>query len=433
MKKTLMHAQTQRSVEPTTGAITHFPPPAGRPRHRASLHWIGIAAVCAVLPLGCKQRPAAPAEQKSPAAATLPQVGGENVVQLERKPTAAGAKPEFLSMTLFPGRGMDVFQITANVPGKGVIPVLASPSLQDAASQLTGTGKDQYGNLSFAFGGPFLVPYPNRIIGKLSPDGQSVITSWHGHTLTLPANWKGKKPGARRHAMHGLILEDKVQDLHTETTPDGQTETGVIHAGNFGGHWLSSTDLNFTIALTGPSIEATITAKNVGTVDEPMSIGWHPYFSIPSGDRKQARLHVPGSMLAVVNNYDDVFPTGKLVPVKGTAYDYQAPDGAPLDGHYLDDNFSHLTRTDGTVQVRLTDPASHYGIQLDGLSPEIKTIQVYAPPTESYAVIEEQFNFADPFGAEWKGMDTGMVTLHPGQSVTWKVRLELITSESAAK
>jgi hypothetical protein len=31
----------------------------------------------------------------------------------------------------------------------------------------------------------------------------------------------------------------------------------------------------------------------------------------------------------------------------------------------------------------------------------------------------------DAFGAEWKGMDTGMVTLEPHASTTWHVRLEL--------
>ena len=80
------------------------------------------------------------------------------------------------------------------------------------------------------------------------------------------------------------------------------------------------------------------------------------------------------------------------------------------------------------MDVKLIDPASNYGVMIQGLSPEIKTIQVYSPPDKKYAAIEEQFNFADPFGSEWpKGMDTGMVTLKPGQSVTWHVRVALFT------
>jgi hypothetical protein len=124
----------------------------------------------------------------------------------------------------------------------------------------------------------------------------------------------------------------------------------------------------------------------VGDEPEPMAIGWHPYFAIPSGDRKQARLLVPAEKLALVNNYDDVFPTGKLVPVKsyeGGKYDYNAKGGKPLGDDFLDDNFSTLKRTGGKVDVQLTDPAANYGIHILGISPEIKTVQVYAPPPNS--------------------------------------------------
>ena len=181
------------------------------------------------------------------------------------------------------------------------------------------------------------------------------------------------------------------------------------------------------ISLTAKALSTTITAKNVGRGPEPIGIGWHPYFAIPSGDRKQARLHIPGSELAEVNNYDDVFPTGKLILVKGTKYDFTTPGGRPLEDVFLDDNFSNLSRRAGKISVDLTDPEAGYGLHIHGLSKEIKTVQVYAPPDKPYVAIEEQFNFADPFSPVWGNLDTGMVTLNPGQSVTWTVQLELFT------
>jgi aldose 1-epimerase len=383
-----------------------------------------ILATLALLTAGCQQQPPAePAPQ--PAAPAAIQIGGEDVLTLARKATSNGSKPEFLSVTLLPGRGMNMFQVTAAIPGKGEIPLLHSPSIKDAASQLTGTGRDQLGNMSFSFGGAFLIPYPNRIVGEPSSDGKSVVTQWRGHTLSLPANFPSKQPGGRIVAIHGLITAAKVEDLQTQNTADGQTVMGVIHAGDFGGHWLSDTDLNLTIALTGDAVDATITAKNVGKEPEPMSIGWHPYFEIPSGHRAQIRLHIPASMIAPVNNYSEAFPTGQLKPVKGTEYDYNAAGGVALDDHFLDDNFSHLQRTEGAVDVKLIDPDANYGLTVSALSPEIKTVQVYSPKTASFVAIEDQFNYVDPFGKQWKGMDTGMVTLRPSQAVTWKVRLAL--------
>lgn len=385
-----------------------------------------VAATALFAVAGCKNpQPASPAPAAQQAAAAPTQIGGENIVKLSRTATSNGQKPEFLSATILPGRGMNVFQITANVPGKGTVDVLASPTLEVAADKLNGGPDDQYGNASFTFGGAFLVPYPNRILGTLSPDGKTVTAEWHGKKMVLPANFHGKKPGARPHAMHGLILNVQTDDVKVQDVQDGQQVTGVIHAGDFGGHWLSDTDLNFKLTLTGDAFDAEITAKNVGKEDEPLSIGWHPYFSIPSGEHDQARLHIPGTQTAQINNYDDVFPTGKLLPVKGTRFDFLAPDGAPIGNNYLDDNWSKLQRTDGAVDVKFTDPASNYGVQVEGISPEIRTVQVYSPPTVKFAAIEEQFNFADPFGKEWHGMNTGMITLKPGQSVTWHVRLQL--------
>jgi galactose mutarotase-like enzyme len=110
-------------------------------------------------------------------------------------------------------------------------------------------------------------------------------------------------------------------------------------------------------------------------------------------------------------------------------FDYTAPGGVPLDDHFLDDNFSHLQRTGGAADVKLIDPESNYGLTVSALSPEIRTVQAYAPKGTTFVAIEDQFNYVDPFGKQWKGMDTGMVTLRPGQSVTWKVRLELFTPE----
>ncbi len=150
-----------------------------------------------------------------------------------------------------------------------------------------------------------------------------------------------------KYAVHGLINEAKTENLHTEATADGLTLMGMIHAGDFGGHWLSDTDLYFTIALTGAAVEVTVTAKNVGKEPEPMAIGWHPYLAIPSGDRSQGSRAYPRCHAAELDTIDGR-TTGKLIPVAGTPYDFSSADGALL-GESMNTNFSHLMRTDGAV------------------------------------------------------------------------------------
>lgn len=354
---------------------------------------------------------------------TVTEIGGQKLITLRRS-AVSSSKPEFTSITIAPGRGMEILYITANFPGKGEVNVLASPDLATIKHMLDDQD-NAAGDLGHRFGAAFLIPYPNRIRGKISADGQSVTTTWQGHPLTLPANGGGKVPGAERVAMHGLILKSKTDHLRQSSTPGGEQVTGVIHAGDFGGHWPSKTDLVVTITLTASAVHASIVAHNVGTEAEPISIGWHPYFNLPSGDRTQARLYIPGAYVAQVNSYTDVFPTGKLLPVDGTPYDLRAPEGRPLGKQFYDDNWSHLAWKNGTVTAKVIDPAAHYGIEVQGLSPEIRTIQAYAPVTANFVAVEDQFNFNDPLGSEWGTMDTGMVTLKPGQNTRWHMRLRL--------
>ncbi len=214
-------------------------------------------------------------------------------------------------------------------------------------------------------------------------------------------------------------------------SPDGASITAHIHAGDFGGHWLSSTDLTIRIDLHANTLDSMIVAKSVGSEPEPMGIGWHPYFSIPSGRRDQVRLRIPATQHVKANNLDDVFPTGKITPVERAPYDFTAPNGKITGNQLYDDSFSGLVRTNGQVVVRLIDPVAHYGTHIEGLSPEIKTVQFYAPKDKPFVALEQQFNFGDPFSKVWNGMDTGMVTLAPHQSTTWRVRLQLFTPASS--
>src|SRR6202044_4079772 len=91
-------------------------PQVGKDFPRWSMHkinrWLGVLlAACALFAGGCRQQPTSPSEPAlQPAAPAAVQIGGENVLTLTRKSTTSGSKPEFLSVTLLPGRGMNMFQ-----------------------------------------------------------------------------------------------------------------------------------------------------------------------------------------------------------------------------------------------------------------------------------------------------------------------------------
>lgn len=325
---------------------------------------------------------------------------------------APSDRPGFVSATIIPARGMLLLQAQVLLPSGETFDLLTTPD------QPAFGGEDDFnGNISFSLGGAILLPYANRITGR-PVEGRQVETDILETKVTLPMNWGGKAEGARRYAMHGLML-DKAFELTS------QSETAVtsrLHAGDFGGHWPSRTDVTVTYRLEGGRLELLVEAANAGDEPLPMGIGWHPWFNLPSGDRSQARLTIPATARTAVNDYDEVLPTGEVLPLAG-AYDFR--QGRELGDLYLDDCFVGLTGD--TAEV--VDPAGNFGLRISANAPPVKAFQVHAPPDKGFVVVEPQYNFADPFSPIWQGRDTGMAVLQPGERTTYAARLEVFAPD----
>lgn len=349
-----------------------------------------------------------------------------SVITLQVLPSAA---PSFTSAEILPGRGMMTLQIRARLPKLGEVDLIASPPLAEAEARFArGAGQPFPGNESYFFGGAVLIPYANRIRGKLSADGRTITTRILGREVTLPANSGGRRPGAEQYAMHGLVLDSRVGSLERRTTEREDVLRGTLQAGDFGWGWPSRTELTFENVLRPDSFRLTITARNVGDETLPIGIGWHPYLTLPGGRREQARLHLPARSRTLVNDYDEVLPTGEAVPVSGTPYDFSMPGGKAMGDLFLDDCFVDLQTAAGEAVAEMIDPAASYGLRVAAAAPPVRAIQVFAPPDKDFIVIEPQFNRADPFGEEWgPGAETGMALLAPGESVAYEARLELFT------
>jgi len=370
---------------------------------------------------------------KRPVRDVAVQPGGQDVVMLQRSQITGDNGPEFLSATVLPGRGMNVLQITAYLPGKGEVNLLASPPLQEANQLLSGTGVDATGAKSLAMGAAIEVPWAGRISGSPTPEGGSLSTMWHGMHMVLPAAAKDSYGIGGAAAAGGLLLKMPSSTNNTNVMPDGGEAQATFRAGNFNGHWPSDTDISTTVELSGKAITLRVLARNTGTVAEPIGIGWHPRFAILNGHRGQMTLRLPEGLRVDVKDRRTGQLSGKLVPVEKTEYDFTGRNGAQLGALNLDDTFVHL-RTglleDGPV-AELRDPENDYGLRITAMTSTIKAMRVYAPLDGSFISIQPQFNYDDPFGREWpKDEDTGMVVLQPGQTTQWKIRLEIFSLSS---
>jgi aldose 1-epimerase len=371
---------------------------------------------------------------KPPAHKVATRPGGQDVVQLQRSQMLGGNEPEFLTATLLPGRGMNLLQITAHLPQKGEVNLLASPSLEDAAQLLSGTGADAAGAKSLTMGAAVEAPWASRIFGAATPDGGNLITVWHGMRLTLPTDARDSDGVGGAVATGGMLLKQASDSVTTNVMPDGGEARATFHPGNFGDHWPSQTEISMTVSLSGRAIDMKVTARNTGDTAEPIGIGWHPRFAILNGHRGQMMLRLPQGLRVDVKDRRTGQLSGRLLPVEGTEYDFTGRTGARLGELNLDDSFVHL-RTglmeNGPV-AELRDPENDYGLRITAMTSAIKAIRVYAPLDGSFLSIEPQFNYDDPFGREWgKDEDTGMVVLQPGQSTQWRVRLEIFSLSSS--
>lgn len=351
--------------------------------------------------------------------------GGQDVVVLQRSPLPGGSVPEFVSVTLLPGRGMNVLQITANLPDRGEVQLLASPPLAEAATRLNAPGAPAAG---LTMGGAIEAPWAGRLSGFGPADDDNITAIWRGHRLRLPNDWKQHSGGIGMMSIGGLLMPLASSEMKTNVMPDGGAAQAIFHAGSFDGRWISKTDVTATVQLSGRAIEVKLVALNTGNEAEPVGIGWHPRFAIVSGNRGAATLRLPNSLRAEIPDRRTGLPSGKLLPVQGTPYDFTGPEGSPLRTLDIDDCFVHLRPAllDNGPVAELRDPGSGYGLRVTAVSSSIKAIQVYAPANASFVSIDPMMNYDDPLGREWpRDEDTGMAILQPGQSVQWKIRLEI--------
>lgn len=354
-----------------------------------------------------------------PSGPVVPQPGGQDAAILERLPIEGGTAPEFLSATVLPGRGMNVLQITAFLPKKGKVNLLVSPPLDEAAKKMNGVGEDANGAASLAIGGAIEAPWAGDLIGTFSED--SLNTSWRGTPLHLP----GERRDGVAVATGGLLLARASTSAKTNIMPDGGEADATYDAGDFDGRWPSRMQIRSTIQLSSHAIEMKVVASNTGSDPQPVGIGWRPKFAILNGNRGEMKLRLPSVTREEIHSG---IPSGHLLSVDGSKYDFSSHEGAALKDLSLNDTFVHLHQAalDSGPVVELHDPTDDYGLRIIMLSSSIKAVGVESPADSNYVLIEPRFNYDDPFGREWsKEEDTGMAVLQPGQSISWSIRLEL--------
>jgi len=202
-----------------------------------------------------------------------------------------------------------------------------------------GFGADEW---SHGGRGQVLAPWPNRL-GDGAYEFQSV--SAQAPLDEIP----------RRNAIHGLV-----RWLPWRMTGRAQNRVSLRCQLHPSPAYPFALQLEVEYRLGREGLSVTTDAENIGEVDLPFGLGFHPYLTVGAATVDQARLRVPARRRLVTD--DRGLPTAST-PVAGTEYDFGA--GRPVGVTRLDTAYTDLVRdADGRVRVELDHPDGTAGATL---------------------------------------------------------------------
>ena len=77
-----------------------------------------------------------------------------------------------------------------------------------------------------------------------------------------------------------------------------------------------------TYTVTENAMACHFGIQNIGSRKAPVAAGFHPYFTVGSAQIDLDTLQVP---MAATLDFENLLPTGKIVPVDGTEFDFRTP------------------------------------------------------------------------------------------------------------
>jgi len=166
--------------------------------------------------------------------------------------------------------------------------------------------------------------------------------------------------------------------------------------------------LTLDFRLTAQGISITYTIENQGSEEIPFGFGLHPYFMKLSGD-EGTFVTLPAN--AVMETTPDLLPTGKLLNVKGTAFDLNAAKAiSDLD---LDHVFTGIP---SESHARIKYPDLGITVSLEATADFTHAV-LYSPRDEEFFCLENQTCSTDAHNLFDRGFkrESGLKTVGPGE------------------
>lgn len=241
-----------------------------------------------------------------------------------------------------------------------------------------------------------MLPYSNRI-----KDGQF---GFGGAQIALD--------NAKNHAIHGA-LRKRPWAVTERSASKVSAQYDTRQHGDVNWPWSMQAQVSY--ALTEHTLKSEMTLTNTGDTAMPAGMGWHPYFCRHIAGAN-AQLLIPAE--GVYPDTDgDCLPTGAPVALP-EFLDFKAAkmlDAAQRIDHCLSGFRSPAVIAWPDANVELHMQASNNCQHL-----------VLFNPDADYFAVEPVTNANDGFNLQAKGVDAGVATLQPGETLMAHMHLQLM-------
>lgn len=313
--------------------------------------------------------------QVPPETSIAPRPGGQDVLDLHRITPEAGVSPQFTGLTLLPGVGMGILQLTLDLPGREPLSILAGTPIAMLPSTLEPLTNQPKPSLAFT-------PFSLKLLAGGSHDRVTELLA------TRPATQ------VRTDILPGGTGATATFAPVAQLNPDGSRAPA------------SPFDTSVTPTISNRGLEITLTAKNISDEPQRVTASWAPRFVLPSGGLDKLHLTPP--------------QTQPLPDAKARGIDIA------LTSRGFHHTWTGLKQSylSAGPEMQLRNLADGYTLRMTVLSPSIRTVQADADGNDGYL----QFRFSTDSMVD--GQAPQPLVVGPGESLQWRLRIQVSANQT---
>jgi aldose 1-epimerase len=256
-------------------------------------------------------------------------------------------------------------------------------------------------------GNPFLSPWANRL------DGDAFWAN--GRKYPLNAELDNFQRDGNGLPIHGLLqYSDRWEVAALDATEFGAFLTSRLEFWRYPDYMAQfpfAHGIEITHRLEEGGLEIHLVITNRSAEAMPLSVAFHPYFTLTDAPRDEWRVHIPARKRVVVD--DKLIPTGAMEPAG-------LSDLTSLKERSFDTGFAGVDSSDDfEVRGRKQRISVQFG-------PKYPVAVVYAPQGRDFICFEPMSGITNAFNLAQRGSYPQLQTVPPGRK--WEESFRILPS-----